>query len=118
MNKFKSLANKLISNSLWCSNITYKMYQKIRNQLTQTIVLRKSVDMKVVVKSVNHNLVDNVNIFTSDKSIVIDNTTLQRNPSKYDIVIINQQQHKIVGIYPLGTLNNQPTAYQIILRIA
>jgi hypothetical protein len=39
-------------------------------------------------------------------------------PKAEDYVIIDGIKHKIVHIQPLGTLSNEPTAYEITMRIA
>jgi hypothetical protein len=39
-------------------------------------------------------------------------------PKAEDYVIIDGIKHKIVYIQPLGTLSNEPTAYEITMRIA
>lgn len=118
MNKFKNLANKLIKNSLWCSEIVYVVTQEESDgpglPVTYGDISRKL--LKVVIKKVSKNLVDNVNVFSTDKSMVIDALTVV--PKKQDYVEIAAEKYKIVSIYPLGIMSNEPTAYELILRLA
>lgn len=118
MNKFKKLASKLIQNKLWCSEIIYVVTEKEENgpglPVTWGDISRKL--MKVVIKSVSKNLVDNVNIFNTDSSFVMDATSI--TPKKEDRIVINGDTWKIVSIIPLGMMSNEPTAYEIVMRLA
>lgn len=118
MNKFKKLASKLIQNKLWCSEIVYVITEKEENgpglPISWVEISRKV--MKVVIKSVSKNLVDNVNIFNTDSSFVMDATSL--SPKKEDYIVIKGETWKIVSIIPLGTMSNEPTAYEIVMRLA
>lgn len=118
MNKFKKLASKLIQNKLWCSEIVYVITEKEENgpglPVTWGEISRKL--MNVVIKSVSKNLVDNVNIFNTDSSFVLDAITI--TPKKEDYIVIKGETYKIVAITPLGTMSNEPTAYEIVMRLA
>lgn len=119
MNKFKNLASKLIKNKLWCSEISYIVTSRdesTRPGFPTSWLVSKRIALKVVIKSVSKNLVDNVNIFNTDSSIVIDATTLIPKPQDY--IVIKTQRWKIVAIIPLGVMDNEPTAYEIVMRLA
>lgn len=118
MNKFKKLASKLIQNTLWCSEIIYVVTEKeeIGPGLPAAWAEASRSTMKVVIKSVSKNLVDNVNIFNTDSSFVMDATSIV--PKKEDRIIINEDTWKIVSLIPLGTMSNEPTAFEIIMRLA
>ena len=118
MNKFKNLASKLLKNKLWCSNITYIITQKESHGPGMPVYYGESsrITMKVVIKNVSKNLVDNVNIFNTDSSFVMDAMTL--TPKQQDKILIEENTWKIVSIIPLGTLSNEPTAYEIVMRLA
>lgn len=118
MNKFKKLASKLIQNKLWCSEIIYVVTEKEENgpglPVTWGEASRKT--MNVVIKSVSKNLVDNVDIFNTDSSFVMDATSIV--PKKEDKIEIKGDTWKIVAIIPLGTMSNEPTAFEIVMRLA
>ena len=118
MNKFKNLAGKLINNKLWCNNITYIKTEIQRSAPGLPISIKdyETINLNVVIKSVNKSLIDNINVFSTDKSIVIDALTV--NPKKEDYIIIDGIKHEIIMIRPLGLMGNEATAYEIILRIA
>jgi hypothetical protein len=118
MNKFKNLAGKLLKNPLWSSKIKYYQVemQKTGIAMPEKPLIKNVVDILCVIGSVSKNLVDNEKIFNTDSSIVIDSLTLV--PSKYDFVEINNERYKIVAIMPLGIMDNEPTAFEIVLRVA
>lgn len=118
MNKFKKLASKLIQNKLWCSEIEYVITEKevVAPGLPEIWGELSRKKMKVVIKSVAKNLIDNVNIFNTDSSFVMDATTIV--PKKEDRIIIGVDTWKIVAIIPLGTMSSEPTAYEIVMRLA
>lgn len=118
MNKFKKLAANLIKNKLWCSKIFYKKTEAKSKGVGLPVeyVDIETISLNVVIRNVSKNLIDNVNIFSTDKSFVVDALTII--PKAEDYVIINNIKHKIVYIQPLGELSNEPTAYEITMRVA
>ena len=121
MNKFKNLTSKLIQNKLWANRIRYiKMeYEEVDLGMPQNLIIDEVIEIFGIVKNVSKNLVDNVNIFTTDASIVIDVKTLGRAPSKQDLVVINaDEEWKIIAINALGMMDNEPAAYEIVIRVA
>lgn len=118
MNKFKNLASKLIKNKLWCSSLTYVITKRESSGpgLPSDIIDDSSFTLNAVIKSVSKSLIDNVLIFNSDMSFVIDSISV--TPKKDDYIIISGNKWKIVMITPLGLLNNEPTAYELIIRLA
>ena len=116
-NKFKNLATKLIQNKLWCSKITYIKNEVISNgAMPETIKENSRIEMNVVIKSINNNLIDNVKILNGDCIIVLAATSVI--PKIKDKIIIENELWKIVSIKPLGILSNEPTAYELIIRKA
>lgn len=118
MNKFKNLSSKLIKNQLWCSEIEYIVTEKVASSpgLPISYAPSTTISLKVIIKSVSKNLVDNVKVFSSDSSFVMDALTLV--PKIQDYVIISSKKWKIVSINPLGILNNEPTAFELVIRQA
>lgn len=118
MNRFKKLASRLLQNKLWCSEIIYVVTQPEQDGPGLPIVYgdisRKM--MKVIIKSVSKNLVDNVNILNTDSSFTIDVGTLIPKPQDY--IVIGQDEWKIVAIIPLGIINNEPTLHEVVMRLA
>lgn len=118
MNKFKNLTAKLIKNTLWSSNIIYVVTQEEDNG----IGLPKSwgdisrLSMKAIVKKVSKNLVDNEKIVNTDESFIID--ALSFVPKIQDKIERGEATYKIVAIFPLGILSDEPTAYEIVARLA
>lgn len=146
MNKFKKLASKLIGNKLWCTEIIYCI-TSIKNEdyplsgiidhwlignsynEDEEIMIKSMITMKVVMKNVSKNLVDNTSILNTDSSFVMDSETLGKvyydldteriekvEPKIRDRVKIKGVYWRIVKIIPLGILDGEPTAYEIIIR--
>lgn len=119
MNKFKKLAANLIKNKLWCSEITYVVTEKVEAEkvgMPIQYVDSTEIQIKVVIKNVSKNLIDNINVLNTDKSFVLDALTVV--PKIQDYIILDGKRHKIVTINPLGTLDNEATAYEIVMRLA
>lgn len=118
MNKFKKLATNLINNKLWSSEIEYHVMKKKDTEvgLPEIYEEEKTIKINVVIKQVAKNLVDNEHILGTDFSILMDSSTCQPNINDY--VIIDNKKYKIVSIIPLGTLNNEALAYELVLRLA
>lgn len=118
MNKFKNLAKKLIQNPLWTNKITFYQIELKDNGVVKPKekIIKNKIEMMCVISKVSKNLVDNEKIFNTDQAITIDSITLI--PNKEDIIEINGIKYKIVMINPLGLLDNEPTAYEIIMRQA
>ena len=118
MNKFKNIAKKLINNKLWSSEIEYHVMKKQETALglPETFVEDKMFKINVVIKRVAKNLVDNAKILDTDLNILMDSSTCIPNINDY--VIIDDKKYKIVSVSPLGTLNNEALAYELILRLA
>lgn len=116
MNKFQHLTKKLIQNSLWCSTLTYIPRTTIKTGVQNTYVEGQSIELKTVVSNVDKNLIDNVNILSTDLQFVVDKLSLS-NPTIIDLVEYNNQTYKIIQIKPLGILNNDPVGFQIIIRL-
>ena len=118
MNKFKNIAKKLINNKLWSSEIEYHTMKKQQTAigLPETYEEDKIFKMKVVIKKVAKNLVDNEHILNTDFSILMDSFTCIPNINDY--IVIDNRKYKIVSISPLGTLDNEPLAFELVLRLA
>lgn len=116
MNKFKLLAKKLLGNSLWNSEFTLIPRVKIKNGINNSYEELEPIVFKGVVGIIDKNLIDNINIFTTDEVIYIDSLTTV--PKIDDIIIILDKKYKIIKISPLGVLNNDPALYQIVIRLA
>ena len=117
MNKFQHLTKKLIQNSLWCSTLTYIPRTCIKNGIENTFINGTSIELKVVVSNINKNLVDNINLFNTDLTFIVDKLSLQ-NPSKYDLIQYNGETYKIVELKPIGILNNEPVGWSLIIRLS
>lgn len=118
MNKFKNLAGKLLKNPLWSSKIVYNQVemQDMGLAVPKRKVITNSIEMLCVIRSVSKNLIDNEKILNTDSSFVIDSLTLI--PNKEDLIEVDEKTYKIVTIIPLGILDNEPTAYEIVMRLA
>lgn len=116
-NKFQKITQKLVNNSLWCSTITYIPRISVKNGLENTFEEQESITLKVVVTSVDKNLVDNTNILPTDLQFLVDNLSLPE-PKITDLVKFNDKLYKIVQIIPIGVLNNISIAYKLIIRLA
>lgn len=115
---FIKLAKTLIQNKMWASQIEYFKRERIQNGISFTYKDNGSLTFTVVIRSVSKALVDNVNILNTDVSIVLDAISLNASPTIDDLINIDGSTYKIVQIKPLGTLNNQPVAYELIIRLA
>lgn len=115
---FIKLAKTLIQNKMWASQIEYFKRERIPNGISFTYKDNGTLKFTVVIRSVSKALVDNVNILNTDVSIVLDAISLNASPTIDDLININGSTYKIVQIKPLGTLNNKPVAYELIIRLA
>lgn len=128
MNKLKKLAGRLIENKLWASKIVYVVTME---EDADGIGLPKKwgdysrLTWNVIIKKVSKNLVDNEKILNTDESIVISNSTYFVDgvetpliPKVQDYIVRDLKKYKIVAIFPLGILDNDPTAYEIVMRLA
>ena len=118
MNKFIKITKLLLRNPIWASSIEYIPRIKSVDGVRSSYSDGKSITLMGVVRKISKNLIDNVNIMPTDLEICIDSETLQTKPSKSDQILIDKQRYKIIDIYELGIIDNKPSAFQIILRLA
>ena len=118
MNNFIKITKMLLRNPIWASKITYIPRTKSINGVRSSFEDGTSVSLTGVVRKISKNLIDNVNILPTDIEICIDSATLQQAPTKTDQFDIDNKRYKVVDIYELGIIDNKPSAYQIILRLA
>lgn len=120
MNAFQKLTKTLIQNKLWLSEISYDKYSVVSGQINREKVLDFTKTLKVVVKNVNKSYIDGVKVLNTDISFVIDALSIDFTPETGDIVnFINENtKYKVILAVPLGILDGQPTAYEIVIRLA
>ena len=117
MNKFQTLAKNLLKNPLWSSDIQYIPIISTKNGIKNTFSQGTSINCKGVISSVSKDLIDGINVLTTDISCIVSSLDIQ-TPSKNDLIKINDKKYKIVIIKQLGFLNNTTTVFEFIIRLA
>lgn len=117
MNKFLKLTQTLIKNKLWASEVEfYKV--KLIGEVSPVKEITFVSKLVSVIKNVDKSLVDGINVLNTDYSLVIDALSLNVIPETNDILKLNGESYKIIYCKPLGILENQPTAYELVFRLA